>query len=186
MEREEHLAFCSICTKRSFDRKHGIVCSLTEKIADFEGNCKDFEEDEKEKEINEQSANSLKSDTKRVLNKARASLFVVGGLYIIVGIYEGFFMQYHDILFGIIDWVIGAVFIGLGIFSFQKPYIALLIGLIVYVAMIALLAFVDPTTIIRGIIWKLLIIFYLINGINTAKREVEKVKYQNNDLLDEF
>lgn len=186
MKREEHLEFCSVCKKRSFDRQIGIVCSLTEKIADFEGNCLDFEEDEQEKELEEAAAKSRVSDTNRVLNKSRISLFVVGGLYAAIGIYEGFFMIYHDILYGIIDWTIAAIFIGLGIWSYKKPYLALLIGLCVYIGLIVLFAAIEPSTLVSGIIWKLLIIFYLITGINTAKRAVDKQKYQNSDLLDEI
>ena len=46
MTREEHLKFCKKCTNRTFDTKQGIICKLTDKIADFEGDCKHFEHDE--------------------------------------------------------------------------------------------------------------------------------------------
>ena len=49
MNREEHLMFCTICTLQKFDVKQGVVCSLTNKQADFENNCPSFEVDEARK-----------------------------------------------------------------------------------------------------------------------------------------
>lgn len=46
MTREQHLQFCKLCTKRKFNPQVGIVCSLTGEIANFEEECKDYEEDQ--------------------------------------------------------------------------------------------------------------------------------------------
>ncbi len=45
MTRSEHLEFCNICTKHKKDLNVGILCGLTDKIADFETECSSFEED---------------------------------------------------------------------------------------------------------------------------------------------
>nr|WP_321409579.1 toxin-antitoxin system YwqK family antitoxin [uncultured Carboxylicivirga sp.] len=45
MTRQEQLEFCKKCTKRKSDINRGIICSLTNEKADFEGTCKDFEGD---------------------------------------------------------------------------------------------------------------------------------------------
>ncbi len=45
MTRDQHLEFCRRCTKRAFDPQHGTVCSLTNRIADFETSCDNYEED---------------------------------------------------------------------------------------------------------------------------------------------
>ncbi|MCV9389083.1 toxin-antitoxin system YwqK family antitoxin [Reichenbachiella ulvae] len=50
MTREEQLAFCKKCTKRKMDLQQGLLCSLTDQKADFEGECKDFDKDESVKE----------------------------------------------------------------------------------------------------------------------------------------
>lgn len=50
MTRKEHLEFCEKCTNRDFDFNQGITCGLTKKIADFEGNCPNFNLDETVKE----------------------------------------------------------------------------------------------------------------------------------------
>ena len=47
MTREEHVKFCKICKNQKFDRNKGIVCELTNQIADFVDECSNFEEDVK-------------------------------------------------------------------------------------------------------------------------------------------
>lgn len=44
--RAEQLAFCTQCTKRSFDPAKGVICSLTSEQATFDGTCPDYEKDE--------------------------------------------------------------------------------------------------------------------------------------------
>lgn len=54
MDRKLHLKYCSVCQNRKFDPNHGIVCGLTDKVADFSDSCIDYQEDEvKMKEIKE-------------------------------------------------------------------------------------------------------------------------------------
>lgn len=50
MTREEQVAFCRKCTNRKFDQQQGIICRLTDKKADFEDSCPDFNLDEHVKE----------------------------------------------------------------------------------------------------------------------------------------
>lgn len=45
MTRDEQLAFCSICKNQKFDPRIGIICSITDRVADFAESCKYFEED---------------------------------------------------------------------------------------------------------------------------------------------
>lgn len=45
MKREEHLRFCKTCTNRKPNFQVGLVCGLTDKIADFENNCEFYSED---------------------------------------------------------------------------------------------------------------------------------------------
>jgi len=49
MTREEHLTFCQICTNQKFDLSRGIVCGLTDAIADFDPTCDFFNEDTEKK-----------------------------------------------------------------------------------------------------------------------------------------
>ena len=45
MRRKEHLEFCTICTLRSFNPNKGIICKLTNEIADFDPICNSFNKD---------------------------------------------------------------------------------------------------------------------------------------------
>lgn len=46
MTRQEHLKFCKTCTNRDMDLKVGLICKLSGKIADFDGECPSYNEDE--------------------------------------------------------------------------------------------------------------------------------------------
>lgn len=45
MIREEQLKFCRICKNQKFDPNQGIVCGLTNSMADFAASCDSFVED---------------------------------------------------------------------------------------------------------------------------------------------
>lgn len=63
-----------------------------------------------------------------------------------------------------------AIFIGLAIYAGKNAYAAALSGLIVFGTLIIAYAFVDPKTIISGIIWKIIILSSLIYGLNAARQ----------------
>lgn len=46
MTREEQLVYCKQCQNRKLDPKQGLVCSLTNEKAAFEGTCPDFKKDD--------------------------------------------------------------------------------------------------------------------------------------------
>ena len=50
MTRDEHLVYCKICLNRKIDIHKGLVCTLTNEIADFESTCPEFKEDAVKKE----------------------------------------------------------------------------------------------------------------------------------------
>lgn len=186
MTREEQLKFCSVCVNRSFNPQFGIVCGLTKEKAAFDDRCENFVEDEKEVQIVNRKQQAHNLEKKGTVNKARIALFIIGGLYILVGFLEGYVIAGHNLIFGVIDWVISGIFIGLGIWSYKEPSKALITGLIVYIALMLLLAVAEPISIFRGIIWKALIIYYLIHGIKTAREDEKKKKVKQADLLDDF
>jgi hypothetical protein len=187
MTREQQLEFCSVCLKRDFDPKQGIVCGITSAKPEFVGSCEEYEENERAVYHEQQKKNSLRADTKKGINRGRYALFIVGGLYLIIGYYEAFMMFGHQLAFGFVDWAIAAIFIGLGVWSYRKASLALIIGLIVYVGLIVLIAAFDPSTLVKGIIWKILIISALVTSIGTARSDEAKEKLESNesDLLDQ-
>ncbi len=97
---------------------------------------------------------------------ARNTLFVVGGLMLLGGLV--YYFLNDDIASLIAGGVLAIVFLILGFWSQQKPLIAIVLGLLVYLTNIVLAAIVEPSTIARGIIIKVVIIVFLIKGINSA------------------
>ena len=45
MNRVEQLKFCKVCANQKFDFQNGVICGLTNRVADFEVTCPDFTED---------------------------------------------------------------------------------------------------------------------------------------------
>lgn len=113
--RTHTLKFCTVCTKRKFDVKKGIICSLIDDIPTFDHNCKDYKEDKEVKELRdaanddlEQSHRSSKEkETTWGLDKFRLSNSLVAGVFLIVvsiiwfiaGYIKGFIFFYPPILF---------------------------------------------------------------------------------------
>jgi hypothetical protein len=107
------------------------------------------------------------------VRKARNTLFAVAGLLFVselINLYSSG-LSLSD-LTGL-GWliIIGEilVFVGLALWTKTKPYTAILIGLILFIGLIALSAFVDINTIYKGIIVKAIVIIYLIKSLNDAK-----------------
>ncbi len=46
MTRDQHLESCNRCKNRKFDTMKGVICGITNRIADFENACENFELDE--------------------------------------------------------------------------------------------------------------------------------------------
>lgn len=46
MTRDQHLKFCKVCTLRKMDFKRGLLCSLTNEIANFDPTCPTYVQDE--------------------------------------------------------------------------------------------------------------------------------------------
>jgi hypothetical protein len=52
MTREARLLHCELCKKRKLNFERGLLCSLTDDFATFEGSCSDFELDVSAKKSN--------------------------------------------------------------------------------------------------------------------------------------
>lgn len=187
MTREEYIKICSVCTNRKFNPKEGVVCGLTEMPANFELSCPDYNEDANELRLVKMKESHDKKQANKKVNRGRIALYIVAGMYALAGVYEAFFMLGAHILFGTIDWIVSGIFIGLAILSYKKAFIAMVIGLVVYLGLVVLIAVFDPSTIVQGILWKILITALLVHGIREAKSsESKEVKAVNEDLLDQM
>ena len=74
MNREYQLTFCKVCNHQNFDSNKGIVCDLTNEIADFEKSCENYIENpelKKRVETKEKEnflVNKNASQSKRFIN----------------------------------------------------------------------------------------------------------------------
>ncbi len=100
------------------------------------------------------------------IKSARKTLFIIAGIITVFG----FFIYYktEDIVPLSINLVVSIVYVVLGFWSKQRPLIALILGLLLYLTLIIITAIADPLTLVAGIIWKILIIGYLAKGIYSA------------------
>ncbi len=114
------------------------------------------------------------------IRQARNALFIVAGVQFLFGA----FLAYQSNEEPIVAWIgfgavafVSALFFGLGLYTKKKPYTAILLGLILYVALLVLDAVTDPASIVRGVILKGLIIFYLARSLGDAKEAQEGMKH---------
>ena len=111
------------------------------------------------------------------IRQARNALYIAAGILVInlVILIYGYNELYVEYIW--IDVVIWSLFIAgfilLGLWTKKKPYYAIIGGLILYGLFIALNAFIDITTLYKGIFMKIIIIGLLVKGINDAKAAQE-------------
>jgi len=113
--------------------------------------------------IKARTARSAKDGVK----SARNTLFIMSALMGIAGIFY-FFSLDGDIGVLITYMIIAVIYVLLGFWSQEKPLIALILGLLVYLTLIVTIAIISPVSIFSGIIIKIIIITYLARGINGA------------------
>ena len=102
----------------------------------------------------------------KVIQQARTILFVIAGITFLYGIILFFSMD--DMASLIAAAVMASVYVILGYWSQQKPLVALVLALLVYSTNIVITAIAEPGSIHRGIILKIIIIYFLARGINSA------------------
>ena len=115
------------------------------------------------------------------IRRAGNSLYYLSGVFVLIAIITFFKNQdAPDVLGLVVPLVIlAALFLVLGSYSRKRPLACLVSGLCLYIIVQVLLAVSNPVNLASGIIWKILIIGYLVNGIRSAV-EIEKLKKEHN------
>ncbi len=106
------------------------------------------------------------------IRQARNSIFVAAGILGInlIILAAAVSSSYEYLWLDFLIWGVFIIgFILLGFWTKKKPYYAIIGALILYGIFIALNAWIDPSTIVKGIIMKIIIIVFLVKGINDAK-----------------
>jgi ABC-type transport system involved in multi-copper enzyme maturation permease subunit len=113
------------------------------------------------------------------IRQARNAIFWVAGLLTVnvamLFMREGEAYEYMWLDFLIYGGFIGA-FIFLGFFTKKKPYTAIIMALILYTLFILLNAVIEPMTLLKGILFKIITYVFLIKAINDAKEAQEMQK----------
>lgn len=132
------------------------------------------------KRISKNKENAKKAKQRDYVKQGRNILFIIGGLNAL-GII--LYLVQEDQLSAIIQGVVASIFLLLGFLSIKNPYAAILTGIIVYALLITLSAVADPGSIIKGLLLKGIIIYYLIKGLKAAKSH--RAIKANEELLDD-
>ena len=123
------------------------------------------------------------------INKVRTYLFVIAGFTFISGfIYSAISSEGAEtILLIILNTIIAVMFLTLGLLVRKHALPVCIIGLSLYVSIILLNAFFDPMSIIKGVIFKGLIISAMVYGIIASRKakvlESELLQYKNIKLF---
>ncbi|HZY37963.1 MAG TPA: zinc ribbon domain-containing protein [Mucilaginibacter sp.] len=75
----------------------------------------------------------------------------------------------------IINTILSAINVGLGFWARKKPLPAIIAGLSLFVLVFIVNAFADPAYIVKGMLFKIIILVFFITGIRSAI-EAEKIK----------
>ncbi len=100
------------------------------------------------------------------IKSARNILYVMAGIVLVFGFF-GFFED-EDVGILITNAILGVIYLLLGAWTSKKPLAALLLGLFLYLTTVIISAIFDPSTVLRGIIFKIIITVYLGVGVYSA------------------
>lgn len=141
----------------------------------------------------------LPEDVKKGLNGAKWAMIIVGVLTLVVNIFLmvnaaeemkqvvqqegldgdlGMFTTILRVFYGIAAFL-GIVYIILGLLVYRFPLFAPLTGLILYIGSVALFGFLEPTSLMRGIILKIFVVVALFNAVKAGfeYRRVQREAY---------
>ena len=134
MNRQEQLAFCKVCVHQQKDLQRGIVCGITDQIADFHASCETFEKDaKKEERLKGRNAayaleGQLATQGQRFANYIIDYLFLIGlgalvgaALGLILGYFAPEYLSIIDAENHLLDYLFGFV-IGIIYYSFFEGF----------------------------------------------------------------
>jgi hypothetical protein len=119
----------------------------------------------------------LLADHKKAVDKARNILFVLAGIFPLFGLIIGALSD-MDLFVIVSNFIVGGIYLGLGFWAKKNPFPAILTGFCLYITIMVISAVVDPTSIVKGIIMKVIIIggfYYGYKGVKEAEALEEEL-----------
>jgi hypothetical protein len=111
------------------------------------------------------------------VRQARYAIYAIAVMQVVMGaiIYatSSYITDDQLIVFAVIG-VIATVFVCIGLWSRKQPFSAIVTALTVYIGLIVLDAVQDPGTLTKGVIFKIIIIVFLVKGLRDA-REAQRM-----------
>jgi hypothetical protein len=131
-------------------------------------------EEQKQFRINYSFNEIDKNLVNKRIGEARIILFVISGFTLIQSLLM--FANDSGIPLLITNLIICGIYAGLGFWAKPKPFAAILTGGLIYVSLILLSAFFDPSTIYKGILFKIIFITAFVRASYGAyKFKVSKI-----------
>jgi hypothetical protein len=121
------------------------------------------------------------ADYNKKLTNAANTLYYLGGIFVIYALVQ-FFVKKDDedvLAYVLPNIVLAIVFVVLGGYTKKKPLACLISGFSLYIIVQVLNAVTEPSTVIKGIIVKIIVIGFLVRGIKSAI-EVDRIKKESN------
>lgn len=118
------------------------------------------------------------------MNKGRYALYFIGTLYILIACLQ-IFSGKNPIEISINAFV-GFLFVGVSVWSYWQPFVALITGLSTYILMNLIMIYDKPASIFDGLIIKAIIITALLYSIKKAKELKDEQKTIKEDLIDQL
>jgi len=142
---------------------------------------KGSEEEQKQFFYNRNYQQLMIGSLKKKIKSAGTTLYVLGVLFLIYSLFYFFRYREEDTASAtIIAYaVVAIIFVLLAVWSDKKPVAAIISGMVLYLLLQILAAIDNPLNLFSGIIFKIIIITCLINGLNSGM-EAERIKKQHN------
>lgn len=126
------------------------------------------------------SRKRLLSDAEDKIKGAKNIIYIIAGLTFLMGLYMG--LGLDDFASMVVNFILCLIYLIMAAWSNKNPFGAILTAFIIYITIHVINAFFDPTTLIQGIILKIVFIGGFIKGIRSAQeaqgfmKELEKFK----------
>ncbi len=103
------------------------------------------------------------------VRSASNTMFILSGIFALFALfYYGTVSEEEKTGVLIANLVLAVLYVGLGFWSRVQPVAGIISALALYAIVQVVIAIEDPTSIFKGILWKVLIIMYLVKGLRSA------------------
>jgi hypothetical protein len=135
-------------------------------------------------EIKKQKQAAIDKDALKNVKNGRIIIFVVAGILALSSLVVFYQLDEEPLVFYLYaPFVLG--YIALGVFYYKNPYVISIVALTIYLILMIIDAAADPTTIVKGILIKIIVISGLVRAIKYGKDYKVALGHKNTGLLDD-